>query len=179
MTLPNNLNDAIQAGRDGELGLIDQIKIGDILVDALVGLDDTEILNITRKPIQNGTVMSDAAIEDIQPLVMDIVLANPQYGLTQLAAAAISGDTSGLSQTWRDDKRQLYKYKKDLELLEVQDHQAIHSNCLIQSISPRYDTDENLDCFWATVVFERIQIFGQSEQSDNKLASVKQNVGSL
>ncbi|MCK5610781.1 hypothetical protein KAR91_53405 [Candidatus Pacearchaeota archaeon] len=179
MSIPNNINDAIQAARDGELGVIDQIKIGDILVDALTGLDDTEILSITRKPIQDGTVMTDAAIEDVQPLVMDIVLANPQYSLTQLAAAALTGDTSGLSQTWRDDKRQLYQYKKDLELLEVQDHQSVHQNCLIQSITPRYDTAENLDCFWATVVFERMMIFGQSEQSDNKLASLKQNVGSL
>jgi hypothetical protein len=179
VTIPINLNDAIQAARDGELGLIEKVKIGDIIVDALVGLDDTEILRVTRKPIQDGTVMTDAAIEDVQPLVMDIVLANPQYSIEQLATAALTGDTSGLTQTWRDDKRQLYQYKRDRELLLVQGHEDLYPNCLISSISPRYDTEENLDCFWATVVFERMPIFGQGEHQDNKLASAKQNVGSL
>ena len=177
--IPNNLNDAIQAARDGELGLVDQIKIGDIVVDALVGLDNAESLNITSLPIQSGITLTLAAVEDIQPLVMDVVLANPQYSIDQLMTAAMTGDASTLTQTWRDDKKQLYQYKNDLELLEVQDHQDLHQNCLIQSISPKYDTEENLDCFWATIVFSKMKIFGQDEKSGNKIAATKKNVGSL
>ena len=40
MGLPTNINDAAQALKSGDLELIDQVKIGDILVSALTSLSE-------------------------------------------------------------------------------------------------------------------------------------------
>jgi hypothetical protein len=178
--LPNNINDLISAARDGELGLIEEGKIGDLTIDALSSLDDPVSLNITRKPIQNGTVMTDAAVEELQPVVMGIVLTNPQYGAETIASAAAAGELGRLNETWRDKKRRLYEYFDSKEVIDVQTHEDIYPSCLIQNITPYRDAEENLDCFIASVVLERINYYGQEEtQSDNKIAAVKQNVGNL
>ena len=179
MTIPTNVTDLIAAAKDGELGNFENIKIGDIVVGALTGLDTTESLRITRKPIQSGSVMTDAAVEDFQTLVWDVVFVNPQYSADDLATAAITGDLSALNSTWRDNRDQLYQYKNDREVLTVQDHDRVYSNCLISSITPAYDAENNLDAFVATITMERLSFYGDVDDNDNKISAALKNVGSL
>jgi len=177
--IPTNLADAIQAAREGELGLIEEIKIGDLTVSALMELDAPESLMITKKPIQNGFSMTDAAIDDRQPIVMTILLANPVYSLDASVDALISGDVEQFTQTWRDKKRELYQMKNDREIIDVQTHEEIYTSVMIQSIAPIYNTANNWDAFFCNIVLERIRVLGESEQNDNLLASALQDVGEL
>lgn len=175
--IPNNIAGAISAASDGVLGLAEDIKIGDLIVSALESLDVVESLRFTRRPIQTGQNMTEMAVKETQPITLGIILANPDISLDGAASAILSGNPSSMTETWRDKKKQLYKMKNDLEVIDVQTHEELYTNCVIQSIIPLYDINENWDAFIATVTLERLDLFGDDEQSKNKLASALQNIG--
>jgi len=176
--IPNNISDAIQAARNGELGTIETIKIGDLVVDALVELDDGESLFITRKPVQDGSIRTDMAIDELNPIVMGVILTNPEYSAEELILSAASG-TVPATDSWRDKLRQLKKYKNDREILTTQTHEEVYTDTMIQGLYPLYDVGQNDDAWFGSVVLERIQLFGQSENTDIPFAAAKQNVGAL
>lgn len=179
MTIPNNLVDAFNAKKDGELGEIEDCKIGDLLVSGCLSLDAPESLLITRKPIQAGFEMTDAAIDDVQVISMEIILTNPVYSASDLIAAALEGDTSRFNDTWRDKKRQLYQMMRDREVVDTQTHDELYNNTVIQSIIPLYDADNNYDAFMCTVVLERIKLYGAVDDTTNKVSSPLQSVGGM
>lgn len=140
----------IAAARSGGLVPL-PAKIGDLLVSALVGLSAPSELNVTRKPIEAGYEVADAAIEVPQELVMDVVLSNPDLSPTAAITAAISGAFGGFFLTWRDKRDYLYEVQESRQLLEVITHEGWYTNMLLQSIDPIFDVDENWDCFIATL----------------------------
>lgn len=179
MTIPNNLVDAFNAKKDGELGEIEDCKIGDLLVSGCLSLDTPESLIITRKPIQAGFEMTDAAIDDVQVISMDIILTNPVYSAKDLVAASLEKDYSRFNETWRDKKKQLYQMKRDREVVDTQTHDELYPNTVIQSIIPIYNAEENHDAFLCTVVLERIKLYGATDDATNKVSSPLQSVGGM
>ena len=102
MTIPTNVADAAQAINDGTLGVIEDIMIGDLLISALMGLQTPLETVITRKPIQEGFSITDAAVHQPQGIQMMICLANPDFSIDAGIDAALSGSFAGFTDSWRD-----------------------------------------------------------------------------
>ncbi|MBV6340985.1 phage baseplate protein [Candidatus Magnetobacterium casense] len=156
MGLPTNIADAASQIKDGVLGAVETIMIGDVMVSALTGLSGGNSVEITRKPIEAGFATTDAAVDVPVERVLDICLANPDFSVEAGIDAALTGSVSQFTETWRDKKDKLYKYLTDKELIDVQTHEALYENMLIQSIEPKWDVDDNADAFFATVTVVEI-----------------------
>ncbi len=154
--IPNNVADAAAAVKDGELGLIEQVYIGDLLVSALTGLSGGDEMIVTRKPIEEGFAASDAAVRLPTVRSLDICLANPDYSIEAGATAAMTGDVSSLTDTWRDKKDKLFQMFESKEIVEVTTHENSYPSMIIESITPWYDVEENWDAYFATVVVSEI-----------------------
>lgn len=181
MVLPTNLADGIAAARDGKLGVIEEIQISsdddDLLVSALTGMFQSDSMIVTRKPIQAGFDMTDAAVRQPVDMSWDIVLTNPDYSAEGLLTAALTGNPGSLAETWRDKRDKLYYMFELRELLTVQSHEAVHNDMLIESITPIYDVDNNWDAFVGTINFIQIQTL--SEPTGGLIDQAKQVVGGL
>lgn len=177
--IPGNVNDLIQAARDGELGLVDQVKIGDLVVSALIGLDDPTSSQIAQHKVQTGSVLAYSVTDERDTISLSIMLANPDYSVDGALTAAATGSAASFTDTWRDKKKQLYEIKSTRTVVDVQTHEELYSNCLVQAIYPEYDVDENWDCFFATVVVERIDFWGATQNTDSLLASGLEVVSGL
>lgn len=181
MGLPTNISDAAAAIRDGSLGLIEEVKIGDLVVSALMAIDYSHEMDITEKPMQAGYLAADAATELPIEVTIDIVLTNPDYSIEAGVTAALTGDAEQLVQTWRDKRNQLYEYWSTKEILTFQSHESIIDSLLIQSITPIFDVDENYDAFFATIRMKRLKIVGQESEDFTtdiqKKTATKSNAG--
>ena len=178
MTIPNNLVDAAAAVKDGKLGIVETIKIGDLVVSALTGLDSPTSLTVTRKPMQSGYTITDAAVDNNDDLTLDILLANPDFSAEAGITAAITGDVSAFTETWRDKRDELYDYFNERTLVEVQTHDNNYPNMLIQSISPLYDVDSNFDAWVGSVVFVPLVLIEDDSKGGKKTQALK-NVGGV
>jgi hypothetical protein len=156
MGFPANIADIIAQIRDGEVGLIETVKIGTLVVDCLTGLNAPRRKNVTRKPIDAGFAVTDAAADEPDDLVLNIVLTNPDYSIDAGVTAALSGNIDQLNETWRDKRNQLYQIFDDIEINTIQTHDRTHPNMVIDSIDPVYDSEENWDAFVATVTAVQI-----------------------
>ncbi len=140
------------------LGGMEDAKIGDLTLSALMGLEGSDPLDVTRKPVDQGFVMTDAAVALPIDRTLEICLADPDLSPEALVSAALSGDAASLTQTWREKKDLLYKMKDDRELVTVQTHEEVLESMLIQDIIPHYDINDNWDGFFATVFVMKILV---------------------
>ena len=181
--IPSNIVGAAAAIRDGEFGLIEEIKIGDLIVSALTGVDGTDEMSVTEKPVEAGYIVSDAAIKMPIRRSIDIVLANPDYSVEAGINAALSGSVEQFNDTWRDKKNRLYEYFENKELVTLQTHSEVILSMLIQSITPSYDVENNFDAFVANITLQEVRVVGTGEIDDStnakKVAAPKSNSGQL
>ena len=181
MGLPTNIADAAASIRDGSLGLIEEIKIGDLVISALTAIDYSHEMDITEKPMQDGYLATDAATEIPIEFNIDICVANPDYSVEAGLTAALTGSSESLTQTWRDKKDILYEYWKTKTVVSFQSHDSVTDSLLIQSIRPYFDLNENYDAFFANVILKKIKIVGQESEdfttNTQKKTAPKSNAG--
>jgi hypothetical protein len=151
MSIPTNVVDAVSAIKDGTLGVIATIQIGDVVVSALTGLQWPMEREVTRRPVQAGFSVVMGANIVPGDIVMDVVLANPNFAPEAVVTAALTGGMSGFTATWREKKSQLEQYFTDGEILDGTTHIAPFSGYLISRLEPRFDNEENWDCWIANV----------------------------
>jgi hypothetical protein len=178
MVLPTNIADAAAALRDGELGKIETVKIGDVIVSALRDVQFIDDSIVTRKPVQAGYTMTDAAVDLPDEVNLVILLANPDFSLEAGIDAALTGNVDQFTSTWRESKAELYGYKADKEIIEAQTHEDLFTSMMIQSISPLYDVDENYDAWFANVLLVEIQQ-GSDGETFGIIDSPIEDVGGL
>jgi hypothetical protein len=154
--IPTNVADAAAAIKGGEIGLIPVIKIGDLTISALTGLSGPDAKTITRKPVEAGFTITDAAVKVPFVKNLDICLANPSFAIDAGISAALTGDFAGFTETWRDKKDQLYQIFNDTEIVDVQTHEDIYESAIIEVIDPFFDVAENSDAFFARVTVSEI-----------------------
>lgn len=152
MGIPTNIVDAASSIKDGTLGVIETIQIGDVIVSALTGLQNEMIREVTRRPVQAGFEVMMGANVVPSDIVMDVVLANPNLAPEAVVTAALTGGMSGFTSTWREKKAQLEQYFTDGEILDGSTHIAPFTSHLISRITPVYDNEENWDCWIATII---------------------------
>jgi hypothetical protein len=177
--IANNVADLVQSVRDGEIGIIDQVLIGDLIVSALYGLDTPKTISLTRRRIQSGADMSTMAVDSDDSISMDCCFANPELSLDGALTAALTGNASVLTQTWRDKRDNLYQKMNDRELLEITTQDDVFQSMMITGIYPIFDSDENWDAFVCTVILERANVYGDEENSDSAFHAKMQNVSGL
>jgi len=177
--IPNNATDLIQSIKDGEVGIINTIMIGDLLVSALFGLDAAQSLTLTNRKIQFGSDMATMAIDDRNPISMDICLSNPEISLDSALQSAISGSAEIFTETWRDKKDQLNKLMSNREVVDVQTHDDIYYSYLITAIYPIFNVEENWDAFICSVTLEKVTLYGQETENNSILTTSKQIVSGL
>jgi hypothetical protein len=181
--IPTNLVSLISQARDGVLGNIEQMLIGDIIVDVLQNVTGTDAMRITRKPVEAGFNITDAAILEPTERTFDIILTDPEYSATAAITAALTGTLESFNQTWRDKRETLYGYFDNREIISISSPNELIESMLIQSITPIYDSDENLDAFMASVHFQKYEIVGDTavpaDDATSRFASAKQGVGRM
>ena len=140
------------------IGGMEEIKIGDLLVSALTALDGSDPLDVTMKPVDQGFIMTDAAVAMPVHRTLEICLADPEFSPEALVQAALSGNAAALTMSWREKKDLLYKMKNDRELVTVQTQDDVFESMIIQDISPHYDVMDNWDAFFATVYIMEVRV---------------------
>jgi hypothetical protein len=178
MVFPANLTDAISAARDGELGDIEEIKIGDLVVSALTGLQSPRFARVTRKPVETGFEIADAIVFESRELSLDICLANPDFSVEAGIGAALSGSLEQFSETWRDKKAKLEEIYDTKQIVTVQTHDEILDNMVIEMIDPYYDVEDNSDAYFANVVMVQIK-YGSTQASTGIVDAIEDNLGGL
>lgn len=174
MSIAGNLANAAASLLEG----MEEIKIGKLLVSALTGLDGSDPLNVTEKPVDAGFVMTDAAVALPVQRTLEICLADPEFTPEALIQAAMSGDAASLTQSWRKKKELLYKMRDDRELVIVQTHEDTFKSMIIQDIIPHYDVMENWDAFFATVYLQKISVV-KSSAAGGLMDQLKDAVGGM
>src|SRR3989304_2112162 len=107
MGIPTNVVDAAAAIKDGVLGAIETIKIGDLVVSALTGLEGSDEWDIVQRPVEAGFLVTDAVVKLPYQRTLHIVLANPDFSVEAGITAALTGSVDQFTQTWRDKKQTL------------------------------------------------------------------------
>jgi hypothetical protein len=151
MGIPNNMVDAISAIKDGDLGVITTVTIGDVLVSALRNLYAPKRLRVTKKAIEDGYDITDAAIKEPDDLYMDICLTNPDLSIEAGLRAALTGDPGSLTSTWKEKRDKLLSYLDEKELVTVQTHEGVYGSMLVSEIDPYWDVAQNWNAFFANV----------------------------
>ncbi len=177
MGIPTNISDAVSAIRDGEFGTMDAM-IGDIMVSALIGLSNPKDLMVTRKPVEEGYAITDAAVDVPRDITLTVVFANPEYSVDAALGAALSGNIAGFNDTWRDKRDQLYQLQEDREIITVQTHENLYENMIVSSISPIWDNEDNSDAWFADIAFQEITTVS-TEAVGGLLDKAKEVVGGL
>jgi hypothetical protein len=177
--ISNNITDLIQSARDGELGVIDQILIGDLVVSALFGLDAPDTLSLTNRRIQSGADMATMAVEDRRTVSMDICLANPEISIDGALTTVATGDIGVLSETWRDKRDELRKMKNNREVVDIQTHDDLFESFVITGLYPIFDVDENWDAFIVSVIMEKVRLYGQNDEDSSIISQANQAVSGL
>ncbi len=177
MPIPNNIVDAASAIKDGEFGLIEIVKIGDLVVSSLTGLSAPRELIPTRKSIEDGYETTDAAVKVPDELLMNIVIANPEFSLEAGLTAAVSGTVDSFLDTWRDGIKYLKQLQDDRELVEVQTHEGVYTSMLVRLLDPIYDVDFNADAWIGTVFMDEIRV--NPTGAGGLIDSARQAVGGL
>lgn len=178
MGVPTNIVDAASALKDGKLGIIEIIKIGDLVVSALTGLYASDEMMITEKPIETGMAITDAAVKLPAEIVLEVCFSNPDLSIESGVTAALSGDPSSLVETWRDKRDELFSIFNNREIVEVATHDAAYESMMITSIVPWYDVDENYDAYFASITLREIQQI-DTGGGGGLLDKAKDAVGSL
>lgn len=168
MSIPTNIVDATSQIKDGTLGVIEIVKIGDVVVSALTGLQWPMEREVTRRPVQAGFTVAMGANIIPSDIVMDVVLANPNFAPEALVTAALTGDLAGFTATWREKKSQIETYFEKGEIISGSTHVKKFENYLISRIEPIYDNEENWDCWIATITLTPFD--NQQSESDTGVA---------
>ena len=176
--LPTNIADAVAQLRDGELGNWETIKIGDVVVSALMDVDYTDDSVITDRRVQAGYSATEAAVDLPDELGLTVCFANPDYSVEAGVEAALTGSVTQLLTTWREAKDEIYAYKADMTIVEVQTHEDLFTSMLIKSISPAYDVDENWDCWIGYIQLKELQGYA-TEDEYGIIDSPIEDVGAL
>lgn len=181
MSIPTNIVDAAAQIRDGTIGVIDLITIGDLQVSALTGLQVPREKDVTRRRVQAGFEVINGMLDVSTDIIMDIVLGNPDFSPEAGVTAALTGSFAGFTETWRDKRDTLYAMFDDNEIINVTTHEGSYPSYVISRINPVFDNEENWDCYIATVTltpFNNQQLQSITDVADAMTASRK-SVGGL
>lgn len=181
MSIPTNMIDAAAQIKDGTLGVIKLITIGDIQVSALTGLSALREKEVTRRRVQAGFEVINGAVELATDLVLDIVLANPDLSPEAGVTAALTGSFAGFLDTWRDKKDALYAEFDAGTILSVTTHENTYPARVISRIEPLFDVENNWDCWIGRVTFTPFDNQQNEAISDvaTAITAGKKSVGGL
>lgn len=181
MSIPTNIVDAAAQIKDGTLGVINLITIGDVQVSALTGLQQPREKEVVRRRVQAGFEVIVGAVELSTDIVMDVVLANPDFSPEAAVTAALTGSFAGFTDTWRDKRDALYAIFETNEIISGSTHQGPFSSYLVSRIEPLFDNMENWDCWIGRVTltpFNNQQLEAAADVA-NAMTAAKKSVGGL
>lgn len=164
--IPTNMADAAMAIKDGEFGFIEEIKIGELMLSAITGIDAAEEMAVTERSVQAGFEMTIAAILQPSIVTLDIVLANPEFSAEAAITAALTGSFSGFTESWRDKKAELLEMFHGKQIIDSQTHDSIYPKHIIQRIAPYYDVNEQWDSFFAQVTLQQVKLIYDIDSAD-------------
>ena len=160
MSTLTNLADAIAGLRDGTLGT-QQVKIGSLVVSALLGLSIPRKKKITKRPVQAGYAVAMGVIDVPDEIEMDIVLADPVFLPEGMVASALTGLPEEISETWKEKKDLLYSMFDEKEIVDLTTHEVGYPPIyVIKEIDPKYEAEEDWDGWIGTV---RLAQFGAQD----------------
>lgn len=147
----NSATDIISGIKNGQIGVIGAIKIGDCVVSALTGLSGADSVTITERKVRSGFAVVEGVDDDPKDRVFTILLADPEISIEAGLSAALTGSLAGMTETWRDKRETLYSHFRNHDIVTAISHVESLPNMIIRVIDPIYDSEENWDAFVARV----------------------------
>lgn len=181
MSIPTNIVDAAAQIKDGTLGVIDLIIIGDVQVSALTGLLQPREKDVTRRRVQAGFEVINGMVELSTDIVLDVVLTNPDFSPEAAVTAALTGGFDGFTDTWREKRDGIYAMFEANEIIDGSTHQGPFTSHVISRIEPLFDNMENYDCWIGRITltpFDNQQLDAAADV-DNAMTAAKKTVGGL
>lgn len=181
MTIPTNIIDAAAQIKNGEIGVIDIIKIGDVTVSALTGLQTPMEKEVTRRRVQAGFSVIDGMIDVPTDFILTIILANPDFSVEAGLTAALTGEFAGFTETYQDKRKALEAHFHNRDIINVIVHDGVYVDRVITRINPIYDNEQNWECFIAQVTvtpFDSRQVTA-ADDVNTAMTAAKQSVGGL
>lgn len=127
-----------------------QALIGHIYVDAVTRMSPSEPMNVTKHPIEDGSIIAEHVAESDMTLTMDCTFTDEVISV--IANGAITVTTS----TTADDKRKaVYKLKRDRKIVSIDTIKDRYDSMVLTDIQEDI-TPQNAKAFVATLVFERV-----------------------
>lgn len=181
MSIPSNIIDAAAQIKDGTLGVIDLITIGDVQVSALTGLQAPREKDVTRRRVQAGFEVINGMVELSTDLVLDIVLGNPDFSPEAAVTAALTGTFAGFTETWQDKRDSLTALFDTNEIVNVTTHENSYPSRVISRLEPLFDNTENYDCWVGRVTltpFNNQQLEAVTDVA-SAMTAAKKSMGGL
>jgi hypothetical protein len=181
MSIPTNIADVASQIADGTIGVIGTIKIGDLTVSALTGLQAPVEKDVTRRPVQAGFDVLVGMIDTPTDLIMDVVLLDPDFSAEAGVTAALSGEWAGFTESWRDKRDLLYSLFDGREVVTATTHDRVYPARVIRRINPLYDSDQNWNGWVGQVTLTPFDNRQQGSADDvaGAMTSGLQSVGGL
>jgi hypothetical protein len=171
MSIPTNIADVAAGIRDGTIG-VQQVRIGDVVVNALIGLQAPRRKEVTKRPVQAGYSVSMGVIDIPDEIEMIIVLGNPDYSPEGLVTAALTGSPEQLAETWKEKIDALTVIFDTRQIVDFTTHVCGYPPIfVIDELIPISDNEEDWDGWIGTVHLSQFGLQGGETAVD--MASAK------
>ena len=145
MSMPTNIVDAVAGIRNGTIG-IQQVMIGDLVVNVLNGLQIIRQKEVTRRPVQAGYSVDLGVIDLPLEIRMRCIFTNPDYSPEGLITAGLTGSLEALTMTWVEKRDRLYGIFNGKEIVSATTHdQSFPAIFIVDSVDDIYDPEEDGD----------------------------------
>jgi len=139
------------------------VLIGDLPIDVL--LDETPVFNwdITERPVEGGSDITDHRLERPVGLILECIFTNSELGISNVvsgAANVITGGAIGTAlslDTWQDKKDALYSLMRESQRLDITTPLDTYTNMMISSVRPNQNAS-NADAFFFRVELKEVDV---------------------
>lgn len=128
-----------------------QALIGHIYADSVTRMSPSEPMNVTKHPIEDGSIVAEHIAETEMSLTMDCVFTDDVRSVFGGSALTVFTDTTA------DDKRKaVYKLMRDRKIINIDTIKDHYESMVLVDIQEDI-TPQNASAFVATLVFEQVK----------------------
>jgi len=148
------------------------VLIDDIPLDVLTSETPGYSNEITARPIEAGSEVTDHIINIPDTLRLDGIFTDPDYSIGNILNSVVRG-TKVNSGTWQEKRDRLYALRKGKKIISVVTPSKTYDQLVIANITPEITTGTS-KAFFFSVEFKKVEfISSQTTQIDDSLIPKK------
>lgn len=139
------------------------VLIGDIPIDVLTEEIPLFDYDITKRPVESGSDVTDHRTKRPIGLILECIFTNSELGISNVvsgAASVVTGGAVGTAlslETWQDKKTALYALKDNSQRIDITTPLDTYPNMMIGSIRPQQNASTS-NAFFFRIEFEEVEI---------------------